>query len=277
MNNIKFFFDTADSEVITKIWNEIGQVVVPSSVLGITTNPNALNSVGCSTLTDLEKVIPKLCSLVTSLRQDSSGVVYVQTPNSHMEPSHILKWAKYISSLTDGITAVGIKIPHYTYALDLSPHLADMGVEVNVTGIADWGTLLKAFSYHDVTYASLITGRMESRGIPASEHLEHITKCSLQSHQYVIAGSMRTIDNLKDVIARKAIPTIGIRVWEAVLKNSISEFPTYWNYVAYDEPQVNEDFVPLITEESRKLSLEFFQQMDQLGRSMYEEFLVTCQ
>jgi hypothetical protein len=88
---------------------------------------------------------------------------------------------------------------------------------------------------------------------------------------------MRTIDNLKDVIARKAIPTIGIRVWEAVLKNSISEFPTYWNYVAYDEPQVNEDFVPLITEESRKLSLEFFQQMDQLGRSMYEEFLVTCQ
>jgi len=37
-----FFFDTADTDYIRKVWDKLGKHIDPSAVIGITTNPNAL-------------------------------------------------------------------------------------------------------------------------------------------------------------------------------------------------------------------------------------------
>lgn len=264
----KFFFDTADVHYIKKVWDELGKYVPSNAILGITTNPNALNKIECHTLKDLEKTIPKISETLYDIC--GCGVVYVQVPNSLMLTADILRWAKYIKQFNFGGTKIGIKIPHLTYALELTPGLVKIGVEINVTGIADWATLLKAFSYKPVTYASLIPGRMEEVGINAEEHMEYIQHLPRGDHQAIISGSMRTILGLKSAIKRNTIPTIGSRVFDEVLKNP-QEFLSYWDHSCMS---LKYGYVhsPLVTEANVKLSESFFSQMDILGRKMYEEF-----
>ena len=144
----QFFFDTADANYIRKVWECLCPHVDPNACLGITTNPNALSKIDCTTLLKFENVILTLCVLTTEMRGGiDGGVVWVQTPNSKMPFNEIFDWASYILELTDGITNVGMKIPHWTAILELTDELSDMGVEINVTGISDWATLLKAFQY----------------------------------------------------------------------------------------------------------------------------------
>ena len=52
-----FFFDTADTDYIRKIWDKLGKHIDPSAVIGITTNPNALAKVNCDTLQKFEESI----------------------------------------------------------------------------------------------------------------------------------------------------------------------------------------------------------------------------
>jgi transaldolase len=274
MTTPKFFFDTADVDYISNVWDGLVGHVPPDSVAGVTTNPNALSKVGCMTVGEMAIIINNLCKLVTRLRCGThGGVVYTQTPNSLMTPEEIFDWARYITELTDGVTYVGIKIPHFTYALDLAKDLADMGVEVNVTGIADWGTLLKAFTYPSVTYASIITGRMDEAGINSDEHLRFVQTIVLHPHQSVIAGSMRTIDGLKKAILRRAVPTIGTRVWNKILEEGVAHQMGEW-WESNPNVVVGADYEhgPLITDASRQLSWDFFLQMDSLGQGLYKEF-----
>ena len=53
MSTPTFFFDTADTDYIRKIWDKLGKYIDGQSVIGITTNPNALAKVNCDTLDKL--------------------------------------------------------------------------------------------------------------------------------------------------------------------------------------------------------------------------------
>ena len=269
-----FFFDTADEEYIRRTWDKLVEYVDGYEVLGVTTNPNALNKIGCNTLNQLENTVHGLCELISEIRgKDTGGTIYVQMPQSLMENYEIYDWARYIVTLTDTYTNVGMKIPHFQYTLELSTELMDMGVDINVTGIADWANIIKSFAYPGVVYASIITGRMEEVGMDANHHLEMVR--SVPRHRYfdqqVIAGSMRTIRGLQDAVDRGAIPTIGTRVWNQF--DTFERFPYIWDLSREMEDRTFRSHPPLITEINRQLSVDFFAQMDKLGKSMYLEFI----
>ena len=287
MSHPEFFLDTASSEEIRRIWEMfLHGRVGPTSYKGITTNPNALSKIGCNELEELDKVIPSLCELVTEMRDGlGGGVVYVQLPNSLMPHNEIFEWATRIAEYSDGLTHIGLKIPHWTRVLELTDELAEM-VEVNVTGVSDWATLCKAFQYPGVTYASLIPGRMEEVGIDADLHMAYINRIR-RSHegQQVIAGSMRSIQGLQKAIVGGTVPTIGTKIWLQLMKprydtgrRDVTQFVDLWDKQAW--PQL--DFVggliaagghpPRVTDTNVKLSRDFFDQMDELGANMYEEF-----
>lgn len=271
-----FFFDTADTDYIRKIWDKLGKHIEPSSVIGITTNPNALAKVNCDTLQKFEELVPRMCELVKELRGDTSteGLVYVQVPNSTMKYEDILRWAVYVNEFNGNGAAIALKIPHFSYVLRMAGEPELRNLYLNVTGVSDANTIIKALSYQNVFFASIIPGRMEEVGINANQHLEYLANQQLQRHQNIIAGSMRTIEGLKNSIFYHTVPTIGSRVWDLIdAENRWEEFASYWEntYEVSDEPSA--DYTPLVTDTNLDLSKQFFDQMDKLGESLHQEFI----
>lgn len=271
-----FFFDTADTDYIRKIWDKLGKHIDPSAVVGITTNPNALAKVNCDTLQKFEELVPRMCELVRELRGDSSteGLVYVQVPNSTMSYEDILRWAVYVNEFNGNGAAIALKIPHFSYILRMAGEPELQNLYLNVTGVSDANTIIKALSYQNVFFASIIPGRMEEVGIDANAHLRYLANQQLQRHQNIIAGSMRTIEGLKNSIFYHTVPTIGSRVWDLIdAENRWEEFASYWEntYEVSDEPSA--DYTPLVTDTNLDLSKQFFDQMDKLGESLHTEFM----
>lgn len=271
-----FFFDTADTDYIRKVWDKLGKYVDPSAVIGITTNPNALAKVNCDTLQKFEELVPRMCELVKELRGDTptEGLVYVQVPNSTMSYEDILRWAVYVNEFNGNGAAIALKIPHFSYVLRLSGEPELRNLYLNVTGVSDANTIIKALSYQNVFFASIIPGRMEEVGINANQHLEYLANQQLQRHQNIIAGSMRTIEGLKNSIYYHTVPTIGSRVWDLIdAENRWEEFASYWEntYEVSEEPSA--DYTPLVTDTNLDLSKQFFDQMDKLGESLHQEFI----
>jgi len=271
-----FFFDTADTDYIRKVWDKLGKHIDPSAVIGITTNPNALAKVNCDTLQKFEELVPRMCELVKELRGDTptEGLVYVQVPNSTMKYEDILRWAVYVNEFNGNGAAIALKIPHFSYVLRLSGEPELRNLYLNVTGVSDANTIIKALSYQNVFFASIIPGRMEEVGINANQHLEYLANQQLQRHQNIIAGSMRTIEGLKNSIYYHTVPTIGSRVWDLIdAENRWEEFASYWEntYEVSDEPSA--DYTPLVTDTNLDLSKQFFDQMDKLGESLHQEFI----
>jgi transaldolase len=275
MSQPTFFFDTADTTYIRKIWDKLGKYIDGSSVIGITTNPNALAKVNCDTLAKFEELVPKMTSLVGELRGEGpEGLVYVQVPNSSMKDEDIIRWATYVNQFNGNGASIGLKIPHFSYALRLSSEPELQNLYLNVTGVSDANTIIKALSYHNVFFASIIPGRMEEVGIDANAHLEYLADQQLQRHQNIIAGSMRTIEGLKNSIYYHTVPTIGSRVWDLIDKeNRWEEFVSYWEttYEVSEEPIA--DYTPVVTDTNLDLSKQFFSQMDDLGEQMFLEFM----
>lgn len=275
MSQPTFFFDTADTDYIRKIWDKLGKYIDGSSVVGITTNPNALAKVNCDTLAKFEELVPKMTSLVGELRGEGpEGLVYVQVPNSTMKDEDILRWATYVNEFNGNGAAIGLKIPHFSYVLRLAGEPELQNLYLNVTGVSDANTIIKALSYQNVFFASIIPGRMEEVGINANQHLEYLANQQLQRHQNIIAGSMRTIEGLKNSIYYHTVPTIGSRVWDLIdAENRWEEFVSYWEntYEVNDQPSA--DYTPLVTDTNLDLSKQFFQQMDDLGEPMFLEFM----
>lgn len=266
---MKFFFDTADVAYITKIWDRIKDDVNPQSVLGVTTNPNALSKINCNSIVEWKEATLRLCELITRIRGDNKGVVYVQQPNSNMSPKDVIAWVKLVRDWSDGVTSIALKITPFKKILEVVPELSHYA-DVNVTGVADCSTALRSFSY-GVRYVSIITGRMEEQGIDAKAHVSFVNQRKADASE-IIAGSMRTIEGLKWVCAYGAVPTIGTRVWDALFEGSrVHEFKTFW-----DKPQIFEDslFSPTIDTRMTELSRSFFEQMDNLGNTVYEQFMV---
>ena len=271
-----FFFDTADTDYIRRVWDKLGKYVDPSAVVGITTNPNALAKVNCDTLEKFEELVPRMCELVREIRGDSSteGLVYVQVPNSTMKYEDILRWALYVDDFNGNGAAIALKIPHFSYVLRLTGEPELQNLYLNVTGVSDANTIIKALSYQSVFFASIIPGRMEEVGIDANAHLRYLANQQLQRHQNIIAGSMRTIEGLKNSIFYHTVPTIGSRVWDLIdAENRWEEFASYWEntYEVSDEPSA--DYTPLVTDTNLDLSKQFFDQMDKLGESLHKDFI----
>lgn len=266
---MKFFFDTADGDYITKLWDKLEGRVGPDSVLGITTNPGGFSKVNCDSVEKWGARTLELCQLVTDIRGDNKGVVYVQQPNSSMSPEEVLAWVKLIQPWGDGKTSVALKIPPFKKILTIADQLSKYA-EVNVTGVADCSTALRAFSY-GVKYVSIITGRMEEQDINARAQVAFTSQRKVDGGQ-IIAGSMRTVEGLRWVCAYGTVPTIGSRVWDILFNEvTVEEFKKFWiqDKSVFDDPL----FSPLIDGRMTDLSSTFFKQMDKLGQPIYNQFM----
>lgn len=278
-----FFFDTADTEAIQRIWDKLGKKLPSQSCVGITTNPNALAKVNCHTLIDLERLVKTMSSTMDGICGGGS-LIYVQVPNSCMSISQVIKWADFIRRLETGKSKIALKIPHFSYILrgtnrsvleNSEMFEAFKNLYLNVTGVSDAGTIIKALNYENVAYASIIPGRMEEVGIDANAHLKYLCEQKFKSHQAVITGSMRTIRGLKDSIYYRTVPTIGTRIWDLVAAENLwDELPTYWENVYHYDDTASSDYSPQTTETNINLSKQFFEQMDSLGSKIHQEFLL---
>lgn len=265
---MRFFFDTADGDAIANIWNSLKREVDPKSVTGITTNPNAMSKAGCTTLESWKKKAQELSVALNKIRGDNLGVVYVQQPNSRMTPGQVVNYTNYMTSDHNGLSRIGLKIPPYVPMLAAATHINEH-VEINVTGIADCATALRSLSY-DVTYVSVIPGRMEEKGINAKEQLAYIQQ-RRRDNKNVITGSMRTIEGLSWVVQYNTVPTIGTKVWDLILKDlGPSGFNDLWKSPIHI-PQL--DISPAVDDVMKNLSVDFFNQMDELGSPVYEQFV----
>lgn len=269
-NTPAFFFDTADTNAIKKIWDKLSKHVESKSCVGITTNPNALAKVNCHTIDHFVQLVRTMSQTMDEICGGGS-LIYVQVPNSCMSIDRINAWAKFISGLDTGKSKIALKIPHFSYVLKQTRSLSEL--HLNVTGIADAGTIIKALSYDQISYASIIPGRMEEVGINANAQLKYLCDQNFKSHQKIITGSMRTIQGLKDAVYYQTVPTIGTRVWDLFdSQDSWSEFPTYWENLYESSSEPSADYCPETTEKNIDLSKQFFNQMDSLGATLHENF-----
>lgn len=274
---MKFFFDTADADYIRNTWAKYSNYIDSSGILGVTTNPNALYKVNCKSLSDLENVVQSLNQVLGEISK--KGEIFIQLPHSSMTTfKEITQWAKYIKTMEKDPIKIGMKIPHYTFHLVQARSIVETcpGMSVNVTGVADWAHILKAFTFESVTYASLIPGRMDEVGISSKEHLMFLFGIVNKPKQAVITGSMRTLEGLEDAIRYGTIPTIGTRLWDLL---SVEDFITCWSTSKTSlvegvvDQWKNLPHGPEVTEKNVSLSQKFFEQMDDLGKPIYDEFV----
>lgn len=262
-----FFIDTADIDYIKSLWDKLSNDIPSKLLSGVTTNPNAFSKINANSIDTWQNNTFDLCSLVSEIRGDNLGVVFVQVPNSNISKEKALEWIKLAKTWGDGKTKIGIKIPPFVSMLELNENLKNE-LELNVTGVADCSTALRAFSY-GVRYVSIIPGRMEEKGIDAKSQIAYVNQRKSDDCE-IITGSMRTIEGLKWACSYNTVPTIGTRVWDQVnsqLSNSqLLE-------ILESKENLNEiKFSPQIDEKMTALSADFFEQMDLLGKDVYEEF-----
>jgi transaldolase len=274
MTTREFFIDTADLEYIEKTWNKLAPFVSKEDFAGVTTNPSAIAKISVNTIEGMRTRVRKLCELTSKIRNDNLGVVYVQIPNSNMPVGEVEEYIKLVLDFSDGQTKVALKIPPYEKYLNMVEKFKDQ-IDFNVTGVADCATALMSFTY-DVKFVSIIPGRMEERGVNASQQIEYVNKRSGRTGK-IITGSMRTLDGLQRAIQLNTVPTIGTRVFDQIIINDegIKNFVGMWDKQEGPETHLETKFSPNTNMEMTKLSVEFFQQMDDLGADLYKHFLVV--
>jgi len=262
--NVKFFIDTGDVEYCKKVYNNLKPFISGKEVVGVTTNPSALFKINVKNFKEMETIINNLCCFVTEVRKDTNGVVYVQLPNSNISIEDAEKYINLITNFTDGNTKVGLKIPPYQKYLKEASRWSKI-IDINVTGVADCSTALRCFTY-PVRYVSIIPGRMEEQGLDANSQLGYIDKRAHNDNE-LITGSMRTLSGLRNAIVHNTIPTIGWRVFDKIIEeNLVESFLNYWN-----EPKINtiHELSPDVNRINAKLSVDFFNQMDEFGSTLY--------
>ena len=263
MKSPNFFIDTADCHTIEYIWSKLADKCHPSWVAGITTNPNAMSKVNASNMIEFEVITRKLCKIVTTIRGDSSGIVYVQHPDSSVSFDELKNWYSVVKQFSDGHTSVGLKIPPSIHLLQRISELGE--AHINVTGLADCSTALLCLGY-PVRYVSIIPGRMEENGINADEHLLFLSKRNTSVRvQEVITGSMRTLDGLRRAIEHDTVPTIGTKVFDLIFSDGVDNFINYWKYFSNNDNS-SISLSPEVNKCMANLSIAFFNQMDEAGK-----------
>jgi hypothetical protein len=268
----EFFFDTAKVEEIRTLWRKIESDFPRTSVLGVTTNPNALAEIGANTsLVKMETAVYSLAQLVTEMRGGQpGGVVNVQIPNSKMKEPEMEEWIKYATKLGDNLTKIAIKLTPDEHGLDVAARNRD--VVTNITGVADAQTGVQCFPY-EPTYVSLIFGRIRDAGADPVAHFGWAEKKRREKNvrTRIIGGSLRDWETVEGSIKANAVPTIGLKAWDKIFGSdgkTPADLAGLWNTALAELP--NDE--PLITGRQSLLSGEFFAQMDALGRPLYDEF-----
>jgi len=264
-----FFFDTANVEYIREAWKKMEGKVDLSLVRGITTNPNAFFKIDKLSLKEWLDHLPLLCEVVSEIRGDDKGVVYVQGPSSKMTPEQQISYAKLVANLNDGKTRIGLKIPPFKEILEIVPTLNEI-LDTNVTGVSDASTALKCLTY-PIDFLSIIPGRMEETGIDAKAHVAFLDQRNKsQEKREIITGSMRTLEGLIWVFKYNTVPTIGERVWNIIFEENNLEKVLN---IDYSEDLPVKHFSPEVLTSNNKLSEDFFVQMDSCGEKAFEDFL----
>lgn len=266
----KFFIDTADDVYIEEKWKLLSRFTSNKAMVGITTNPNAFFKENLHTVEEWKNRTLVLAKLVTKIREDDKGVVYVQIPSDNLTEEQVLNWAMMVSKWGDGHTKIALKLPPYKNYLKLVNKLKEF-VEVNITGVADCGTALKCLQ-SKVRYVSIIPGRMEEVGIDAKSHVSFVMNAHNKNSKWdIITGSMRTLEGLKWCVEQGTVPTIGKRILDLITEENAKEvFSTKF------KSQLKElsFFAPVTEQKSQTLSVQFFEQMNECGAKTTVEFLV---
>jgi transaldolase len=267
----KFFFDTVDIEWIKKTYGTIWSSVDRDDIQGITTNPSIFGKSNIKTFKDALQRTKELCALITKIRQDDKGLVFVQAPNSDMSIAAITTWFKEFNYCSDGKTKVACKLPPYYNILqnmDKIETAVGRKIDFNVTGLAECSTALMAATYNP-KYISVIIGRMEEKGINAKEQINYIRQAR-GKHTAIITGATRTYEGVKWACEYGTIPTIGVKVFDAILSTvGAKGFADMWEKEVDIEVK---KVAPNTTADMFQLSLDFFKQMDELGKDIYDDF-----
>lgn len=267
----EFFFDTADLEAIRETWKRLESDLPRTSILGVTTNPNALDGVKANvSLAVMEERVLSLAQLTTEIRGGGGGVVNVQVPSSRMSAKEMQGWVDYAKDLGDDQTKIAIKLTPDRKGLLVAR--TNRNVLTNITGVADSGTAINCFEFSP-TYVSLIYGRIrDAEGDPEGEFgwtEKYRQEWGIRTR--IIGGSLRDKETVQKSIEYNAIPTIGIKAWNKMFNEegvTPAEFVGFWN----GKPVVLPTEAPRQTARQKLLSGEFFAQMDTLGQPLYDQF-----
>jgi hypothetical protein len=259
----EFFIDTANPTAIKDIWYKINSEGLSDLLAGITTNPKSLAKYFQKefTLQDLKEHLSILNNLMTDDLNAPDRIIYIQIPNDKFDPEILSKMVNFVQTLD---FKVGIKIPHYLeFLLETEKYY---NVSFNVTGVADFSVAAKALSWKHLDYVSVIPGRMEENGIEYTSGLNILR----QNHNFfnnsikksrVIAGSMRTLAQLENVLKYQCVPTLGESAFSNIIPELESSNKTFLsvllsdvekNFVNHDEYNVS----------GSELSKAFFEEMN---------------
>lgn len=268
MNRV--YIDSANLDGIKEIFDTLKQKDTDNmvEVVGITTNPNAFFKVNKLHLQEWLDTLPALTNLISSYRHDKYGVVYIQCPNCDMSADEIFKYCDLLLEYSSYNGNIGIKIPPYESTLEIVKTIQSKGLLVNVTGVSDCATALKSLNY-TVDVVSVIPGRMEEVGIDAKNHVSYVIGSAIEPYQHIIAGSMRTIEGLKWTLDYGTVPTIGEKVWKLIFEGD--NFSKVFSREGTSRPS-SPIFPPDINHINRKLSEDFFIQMNKCGEVAHKDF-----
>lgn len=250
---VDYFLDTADIGLIAKHFESANKAELSHfcNFLGVTTNPSAFSKIDKKSRAEWLEVVSRISEMVSDYRQDKLGEVHVQIPYSYMTFHQCQDWADQIKDAVGDSCIPVMKIAPYTgfnYFLAKS-------IKLNITGMAD-GELCAQASRDGTSYVSIIPGRMRENDIDPIPHMLHARK-NMKSSTTLIAGSMRTVEDLDDAISCGAVPTIGPKVMDMVADKGYTSLKRVVTYSPH--------------EESSELSSSFFSQMNKLGRHCYKE------
>lgn len=262
MNN-KFFFDTANADFILNTWKQIKPICNnPKNILGVTTNPNALNKAGVKDLNSFLVVVYSLFDIIGKIRNDDLGIVYVQIPNSQCSLHEVKGFVDLIKSLFNFRVRIGLKIPPRFDIIQNKVWFEDL--LPNVTGVTDALTAVQMLSFN-VEYISFLTGRLEEAWVDVKSHIAFVNSCQFDKKQ-IIAGSMRTIPSLELAFQMGCVPTIGEKLWYGLLEGNNKESLNK-DYTTLDDRVPSINFSDCAVWQN--VQNQFFQQMDEAGRVFY--------
>jgi hypothetical protein len=268
-----FFFDTVKEDVIRRTWDKMSDTVMSTDIRGITTDPKMLDDFGIKRMRELDELIPKLCELVTEIRDGwQAGTIHIQLPSTLMLTHQILKWIEHINQYSDGYTFIALKVPPFLRSMYGIVDMRDT-IVLQSTGITDCATALRAFSFKGLSYVTMPYKDMIDAGIPADDYIKFVMgSYRVNYRQKVITSGMTTLDMLERTIQLGTIPTLNEELCPKVVesKETVKRFIDMW------EPHYYTDefrYCPPIDETPGKVTDEYFRVMDKIGHPMYEEFI----
>lgn len=255
MLNRRFFLDTADPQFVANARNQLRGIAGPLAFLGVTTNPKAVAGY-CTEQSSARAMVDGLAAEIAEFRGDTAGQLFLQLPGSNSSFEDCVRFIEHTYNWGRRHIKLGYKLPHHRVR-DLAYKLQPWNHLLNVTGVTDGRTAVQA-AKSPVRYISFLTGRMEERGIDAQGHvatyhnyLWYSSKCPL------IAGSMRTVEQLEWCFAFNMIPTIGRSLWAAIVeKKAWRVFQSHETVKSMPRERLEAG------EPEKQLSQEFFDEMD---------------